>query len=87
MYGSAYITAHYLSLQHPQINKVRIVGMNSICNELAKVGIECVGGENEYIECENVDDFFAKELDCTVGAVVVGLDTKFTYKKLAMAAL
>lgn len=87
MYGSAYISAHYLNSYHPQIRKVRVVGMNSICIELAKVGIECVGGENEKIECENIDDFFATELDCSIGAVVVGLDTKFTYKKLAMATL
>ncbi len=53
--------------------------MNSICIELSKVGIESVGGENEIIECENIDDFFSTELDCTVGAVVVGLDTKFNY--------
>ena len=87
MYGSAYITAHYLSSQHPQIQKVRVVGMDSICYELARVGIECVGGEQEQIQHQNIDDFFAMEVDCTVGAVVVGLDTKFTYKKLAMAAL
>jgi len=35
MYGSAYITANYLKTYEPDIKLVRVVGMNSICEELA----------------------------------------------------
>jgi ribonucleotide monophosphatase NagD (HAD superfamily) len=49
MFGSAYITAHYLSINHPEVKRVRVVGMDSICSELEFVGIESVGGENEKI--------------------------------------
>ncbi len=87
MYGSAYITAHYLKLHYPEILKVRVVGMNSICTELSRVGIESVGGEDEKIDAETIDDFFEVEIDTSVSAVVVGLDTKFSYKKLALANL
>jgi ribonucleotide monophosphatase NagD (HAD superfamily) len=47
MYGSAYITAQYLKEKHPDIKKVRVVGMESIREELSKVGIDSVGGEHE----------------------------------------
>ena len=87
MYGSAYITAHYLRSLHPDIKRVRVVGMNSICEELALVGIESVGGENENISANSFDDFLEMETDKSVGAVVVGLDTKFTYQKLVLATL
>lgn len=53
--------------------------MNSIKSELAKVGIASVGGEDEVINAKTMDDFLEYEVDCTIGAVVVGLDTKFTY--------
>lgn len=87
MYGSAYITANYLNQFHPEIKRVRVVGMNSICSELSKLGIESVGGEDEIIKASTFDDLYETEIDKTVGAVVVGLDTKFTYQKLALATL
>jgi ribonucleotide monophosphatase NagD (HAD superfamily) len=87
MYGSAYLTAHYLKDYHPDIKKVRVVGMNSICEELAQVGIESVGGENEQISYSSHADFLKAEVNPAVQAVVVGLDTKFNYQKLAMANL
>jgi len=61
--------------------------MNSICAELSKLGIESVGGEDEIIKASTFDDLYeTTEIDKTVGAVVVGLDTKFTYQKLALAS-
>lgn len=86
MYGSAYIAANYLNQFHPEIKRVRVVGMNSICAELSKLGIESVGGEDEIIKASTFDDLYETEIDKTVGAVVVGLDTKFTYQKLALAS-
>ena len=35
IYGSAYVTAHYLKERHPEINHVRVVGMDSIKHELS----------------------------------------------------
>ena len=45
-YGSAYITAHYLKEKYPEINYIRVVGMDSICYELKQVGIESEGGQS-----------------------------------------
>lgn len=36
IYGSAYITARYISEKYPEISNVRVVGMNSIRKELAE---------------------------------------------------
>jgi ribonucleotide monophosphatase NagD (HAD superfamily) len=47
MYGSAYVTAQYLKRHHPEITKVRVVGMNTLKTELARVGKESDGGEDE----------------------------------------
>jgi ribonucleotide monophosphatase NagD (HAD superfamily) len=85
MYGSAYVAAQYLKELHAEIDKVRVVGMNSICEELKRVGIDSVGGEGEIIEATSNIDFMSMEVDRSVKAVIVGLDTKFTYNKLAMA--
>ena len=88
MYGSAYVTAQYLKEFHPEVTKVRVVGMNSICEELKRVGLETVGGEDEIIEADSNYDFMKNiPVDHSVNAVVVGLDTKFNYNKMAMANL
>lgn len=79
MYGSAYLTAQYLKQYLPQITKARVVGMNSVKIELAKVGIDSVGGEDEVINAKTMEDFLDYEVDSAIGAVIVGLDTKFTY--------
>ena len=62
--------------------------MQSICEELGKVGIETVGGENELIDDSmTFEDFLTQDFDPEVQAVIVGLDTKFNYLKLALASL
>ena len=91
VYGSAYTTARYLTEKHPEIKKVRVLGMNSICKEMAEVGIQSCGGEEDEGFKEGkvmtLDDFEEYSLDPEVSAVVVGLDTKFTYSKLCIASL
>ena len=87
MYGSAYVTANYLKLHRPNLAKVRVVGMNSICEELAKVSIQSVGGESELAENYTFESLCDHEIDALVGAVVVGLDLNFSYNKLALANL
>lgn len=70
---------------------MRVVGMNSIRAELASVGIESHGGEDHegYSNGKimNMDDFETYELDKDTNAVVVGLDTDFTYAKMCIANL
>ncbi len=65
--------------------------MNSIKIELAKVGIESHGAEDEE-EFTNgkvmkMEDFEAYQLDQETQAVVVGLDTNYTYAKMCIANL
>lgn len=90
MYGSAYIVSQYLKENYPEINKVRVVGMDSIKKELEKVGISSIGGEDhEEFEGRHItlDEFENYKIDPEVKAVIVGLDTKFTYTKLSLASL
>jgi ribonucleotide monophosphatase NagD (HAD superfamily) len=65
--------------------------MNSIKTELGYEGIESVGGEDDqgfsHEKYMSSTDFSNYKLDPNVTAVVVGMDTKFTYAKLAIATL
>lgn len=87
MYGSAYTTAQYLKNVHPDIKKVRVVGMNSIREELTKVGIDSHGGEDKVEQEMAMDACLAYQVDTEVQGVVVGLDFNFTYGKLAVASI
>lgn len=91
IYGSAYTTARYIKANHPDVTKVRVVGMKSISKELAEVGIgSCGAEENEGFVGDRVmslDEFEAYKLDPEVTAVVVGLDSNFNYAKLCIASL
>ena len=91
VYGSAYTTARYLREKYPEIKKVRVLGMNSICKEMGEVGIQSCGGEDDegfkVSKVMSLDDFEGYNLDPEVSAVVVGLDTNFTYSKLCIASL
>lgn len=46
IYGSAYTTARFIRENHPEVTKVRVVGMKSISQELAEVGIASCGAED-----------------------------------------
>ena len=65
--------------------------MNSISSELAHVGIDSHGAEDHegYINGKimNMDDFESYALDQDTKAVVVGLDTNYTYAKMCIANL
>lgn len=71
--------------------------MNSIIKELELQGIDAEGGEdvnlferdggNSQSSVMNMTDFENYTLNPDIGAVVVGLDTKFTYAKLSIASL
>lgn len=47
VYGSAYTTARYIKTSYPEVEKVHVVGMKSICSEMKEVGIESCGGEDD----------------------------------------
>jgi len=92
IYGSAYTTARFIKESYPEIQKVRVVGMNSIRKELELQGIEHEGGEDDpgwgsASDPMKMEEFETYPLDPKVQAVVVGLDTQFTYGKLSIASL
>lgn len=92
VFSSAYATAAYLKdvLRLPTDRKAYVVGMNGLEDELDANGIQHIGGTDEQ-DCQGLDglDFSplaSKDaLDPSVAAVVCGIDTKFSYRKLAKA--
>jgi ribonucleotide monophosphatase NagD (HAD superfamily) len=67
IYGSAYTTARYLKEKFPTIKKVHVVGMNSIRKEMAEVGIDSRGAEDDegfaYSKTMTLDEFESYQLD------------------------
>ncbi len=65
--------------------------MNSIAKEMAEVGIQSRGAEDleGFIDGRNMstEEFERYKLDTSVGAIVVGMDTKYTYAKLSIASM
>jgi 4-nitrophenyl phosphatase len=64
--------------------KAYIVGETGIGQELSLVGIEWFGSDHDSGE-HTYEDVINTPLNPEVGAVIVGLDRKLNYKKLAMA--
>ena len=94
IFTSAYSTAIYLSqiLQlPPPRNTVFVLGGEGIEVELTTAGLRWIGGseENYQKEAESADlsgIATGAAMDDNVGAVVVGMDSKFNYLKLCYAA-
>ena len=94
IFTSAYSTAIYLSqvLQLPAPrNKVFVLGGEGIEAELASVGLMSIGGSDESYQKEADLADLSKiaggtTMDDNVGAVVVGMDSKFNYLKICYAA-
>jgi 4-nitrophenyl phosphatase len=69
VYGSAYTTARFIREKHPEIKKVRVLGMNSICKEMAEQGIASCGGEEDEHgyhlgnKVMTIEDFESYKLD------------------------
>jgi 4-nitrophenyl phosphatase len=82
--SSARATALYLSEHEPSVRKVLVVGGLGLVHELQDVGIEVVfaGDAAERWQGNGRDAHAAVG---PVDAVVVGLDTEFTYARLACA--
>eukprot|EP00850_Spirogloea_muscicola_P016129 SM000129S26116 [mRNA] locus=s129:13814:15773:+ [translate_table: standard] len=84
VYCSAYAAAAYLK-QVGFEQKVFVVGMDGIEEELDLAGIEHTGGTSFPMADTTLDEAAAADLDPAIGAIVAGLDTRFTYAKLAHA--
>jgi len=83
--SSARATALYIKEYEPDVRKVLVVGGQGLVHELHDVGIEVVysGDAADRWKANGRD---ARAAVGPVDAVVVGLDTDFTYARLACAA-
>jgi phosphoglycolate/pyridoxal phosphate phosphatase family enzyme len=83
--SSARATALYVRDLQPPVRRVLVVGGPGLVNELTDVGIEVVysGDAAERWKANGRD---AAAATGSVDAVVVGLDTDFTYGRMAVAA-
>lgn len=83
--SSARATALYLRDIQPPVAKVLVVGGPGLVREVEDVGIEVVYS-GDAAERWSRNGRNAREAVGSVDAVVVGLDTEFTYGRLACAA-
>lgn len=83
--ASAFVTARYLIEAGVEPgSKVYVVGETGLHEELRAVGLVTLGQEDEGKHVK-LSSFTKESLDHEVRAVVVGLDSRFTYYKLATA--
>ncbi|KAF9495202.1 2-phosphoglycolate phosphatase [Pleurotus eryngii] len=87
IYGSAFASAVYISsvIKLPKDKKVFVIGMEGMEEELRDEGISYIGGtdpEDCTFEPLSLTEF---KPDPSVGAVICGLDTHMTYRKLSKA--
>ncbi|CAM9156145.1 unnamed protein product [Phaeothamnion confervicola] len=87
---SSFMAADYLKQKHPECKKAFVIGEQGLCDELELHGVQTLGAQQpgfadaaRFLE----EDFASAELDPDVGAVVVGWDLSFSYKKLCLASL
>jgi len=86
IWGSSFMAAKYLQTVHFQ-KKAYVVGQKGIAEELAEAGIPWRGVEEHAYFPSAMSDVSHFEVDPEIGAIVVGLDTKITYTKVAFALL
>ena len=89
IYTSDYVTARYLTEKHPEITKVRLIGMDAAEEELFEVGIKADGGnqpdEENFISFDDL--LYNTDLDPEIKAVVVSHDPKYNHTKMCMASI
>ncbi|OMJ30069.1 Phosphoglycolate phosphatase 2 [Smittium culicis] len=85
IFGSSFATAVYLKevANFDPEKFVFAIGGKGISDELESQGIKILSPD--FPQIENLDDISGIEPDNRVGAVVVGLDVKINYAKLAFA--
>lgn len=85
-YASALYVRDFLKLT-PGKDKIWVFGESGICEELALMGYEFLGGDDPRLDAAfSVDDspFLVNGLDPDVTCVIAGLDTKINYHRLAI---
>lgn len=82
--GSA--AALYLASAHPAVRAAFVVGEDGLADELRQAGLRVVREEGEGARMGE-EEIAAYALDPEVGAVVVGQDLSFSFRRLAIAAL
>ncbi|KDQ56587.1 hypothetical protein JAAARDRAFT_179174 [Jaapia argillacea MUCL 33604] len=87
IFGSAYAAAVYISsvLKLPKDQKVYVIGMNGLEEELAEEGVAYLGGTDP---ADNTLSFTPSSVfspDPSVSAVLCGLDLSLNYTKLSKA--
>lgn len=87
IFGSAYCAAYYMKnrIDFPKHKKVYVCGMKGICDELDDVGIEWVGADRDNQQLKDMGEMAHLDIEADVGAVLLGFDIDFNYKKLAKA--
>jgi len=87
MVGSTYACSQYLKNNLPAGSRVHVVGSEGLCDEIRATGFAVSGGLCEddpaAMSREELADYAFPE--DPVDAVCVGLDTSFSYRKLAIA--
>jgi phosphoglycolate/pyridoxal phosphate phosphatase family enzyme len=87
MIGSTYACSRYLENNLPADSNVHVIGSQGLCDEISQAGFKVTGGPSEGEKA----DMSREELadydfpDHPIDAVCMGLDTAFTYRKLAIA--
>jgi 4-nitrophenyl phosphatase len=76
-------TASYLATHHPHVRAVYCIGEQGLVDELRAVGVRVLTDDASARMVES--EIAEVQLDPSVGAVVVGHDLSFSYRKLAMA--
>lgn len=87
---TASAVADYVSTELPDVRKVYCVGAQGINDEMAKVGIEVLGGggsPHTAVTSFTEAEFDAIKIDPEVGAVVCGWDLTFNFYKMSYASL
>ena len=85
--AATYLSQHIVPSSNNAIGKVHVIGSKGLCDEIEKVGFDVV----PIMEKDESPSMSRDELanypfpDDPIDAVVVGLDTEFTYRKLCIA--
>jgi phosphoglycolate/pyridoxal phosphate phosphatase family enzyme len=90
MVPSCWVAASHIASHLPPSKKCFVIGGQGIVDELALLGVECVRLPPDALlsDEDSIEDAIENYVpDPSVGCVVVGMDTSFTYSHVAIASL